>query len=179
MVVTSREQEQASGDRVPDHQGQQIGGELAVLAVEVSPSPQAQHNRRRHFDRGEGDECLHGAAHQDAAGESGARRRIAWRRISLRPEAGKNASDEAQVVERPAIGGRGLPRTPVPIDVLVQRQGVRHVDDQTAVILTHPACLRWAVSDTGSHTARAMCFYFNWRSRSGNRTGRFFVTDPE
>ena len=49
----------------------------------------------------------------------------------LRRGVGKHAGDQAQVVERPALGGRGFPRAPVPIDVLVQRERVRHVDDQT------------------------------------------------
>ena len=62
--------------------------------------------------------------------------------FSRRPEVGEQVGDEAQVLQRPAAGGCGLPGTPVPIDVLVERQCVRHIDDHTvATLLTHPTCL--------------------------------------
>ena len=95
--------------------------------------------RRRHLDRGEGHDGLHGAAGEDAAERQEARRR---RRVFCRLGAREQPGEESQVVERPAVGGRGLPPTPVPIDVLVQRERVRHFADQVvAFAIIHPACL--------------------------------------
>ena len=136
-VAPPREQEQASGRRGTGHPERQVEGEVAVLAPELLPPPQARHQRGRRPERGDRDERPHGEAHGNPAGQGGGRRGV-----SRRPEVGEQVGDEAQVLQRPAAGGCGLPGAPVPIDVLVERQGVRHVDDHTvATLLTHPTCL--------------------------------------
>ena len=84
-----------------------------------------------------------GARSWSAAGERlEVRRRRRRRRAFCRLRAREHPGDEVQVVERPAIGGRGLPPAPVPIDVLVQRERVRYFGDQVvAFAVIHPACL--------------------------------------
>ena len=151
-------QEQARGRRRRGRQDRQEGGQLAVLAPEVVPPPQTQGQEGSDPERSKGEQTSHGEADENAAGQAGARRRLARRRLALRPEVGKQVGDDAQVVESPATGRCGLPRAPVPIHVLVQRQRVRHVDDQTVpLLLTHPTCLARPCSDTDSRTARVIC----------------------
>ena len=112
----------------------------------------AHHDLNR---RGEGHERLHGAAREDAGERLEVRRRRRRRRFCCL-RAREHPGDEAQVVERPAIGGRGLPPAPVPIDVLVQRERVRYFGDQVvAFAVIHPACLGFPRSAPTCRSAAA------------------------
>ena len=138
-IVTTSEQKQARGQRVPDEQGRHIDGVLAVLSMEVTPSPQGQRQGRRHLERGERDERVDGEAHEAAGVRFGLRRRPARPRIASVGTANReHAAERAQVFERPAIGGRGEPRASLPLHLLAQRERVRHVDDEiVVVVVTH------------------------------------------
>ena len=92
------------------------------------------------LEGGERDERLHGEAHETAGVQFGPRRRPAQPRIACatRPTR-ENAAERAQIVQHVAVGGRREPRAPLPLNLLVQGERIRHVDDKLiAVVVTHP-----------------------------------------
>ena len=99
-VAAAGEQQQAGARRMPEQLGHVEDGDLAVLALIVSPRPRQQHQRRGHLDGGDGDEGLRGAAHDGAAARRGDGGR---RRLRRRLDAGDRPGEGAEVVEGAAI----------------------------------------------------------------------------
>ena len=54
---------------MPDEQRRQIDAEVTMRLVVLVPPPGKQHQRRRHLDRGDRHQELHGAAREDSAGD--------------------------------------------------------------------------------------------------------------
>ena len=130
-VVPAGQQQQARARRMPHQLGRHVDGDLAVLAPVVSPGPRQQHQRRGHLDHGDGDEGLRGEAHEGAVARVGAGGR---RRLRSRLVGGDERGERAEVAERTAIGRRGQLLAPLPLNLPVQRQGVRHVVDEIVVL---------------------------------------------
>ena len=136
-VAAASEQEQAGGRRMSHQQGRQEEEVLAVLALQLAPAPQDKHQRRRHLERGEPHQRVDRAAHQGAA-ES---RRFRPRRPDVARDtagAGEDAAECAQVVQHRPLGRRRESRVPLPLDLPVARERVRHLDDET-VVVSHSA----------------------------------------
>ena len=150
-VAAHRQQQHARARYIPDQHGVEIDGQIAVLPVVVVPYPREQHQRRRHLDRGNGDEHVRGAADEDAGGQfRSGRCRRSWRRIRRGVEGFPDPRDHAQAVEQPAAGRRRQPRAPVPLHVLVQCQRLRHVDDDiVTTVVTHRTVSRHCTHHRG------------------------------
>ena len=153
-VAAHCQQQHARAQGIPDEHAGHIDGQIAVLPVVVAPYPREQHQRRRHLDRGDGDDRVDGTADEDAGGRFGSgRRRRTWRRICRGVAGLADPCDHTQAVEQPAAGRRGQPRATVPLHVLVQRQCLRHVvDDVVTTVVTHRTVSR----DCTHHRGRVM-----------------------
>ena len=142
-VTTSGKRQQNSCRRIRDQQSGQIEGEIAMLAVVVVPYPGEQRQRRRHLDNGDGDDHRKDASYEYTGVRIGAGQRRADRRVSRGVTGREGPRQYAQVVENAAAGGRGEPRAALPLHVLIQRDGVRRVDDYVVRLrVTHPASRR-------------------------------------
>ena len=141
LLAAAGQQKEARGRRVPENEGRQEDGYLAVLTVVVVPYPRKQQQRRRHLEGGDRDNRTEDTAHEDP----GVRLRNghARRWISRRVIGREGARERAQVLERRPASGRGEARAPVPVHVLTQRDRVDRVSDYLfRSVLSHRASRR-------------------------------------
>ena len=126
-VVTSRPQQEDGAGAMAGEQEHHEGGRVAVRLPVGGPVPGQQPQRQPHLDRGEGHEERDGAARGAARGRE--RRRRGRRPTPGGVDGREEPGEPAEPVERAAFGGRREARTPLPLHVLAQRDGVDRLAD--------------------------------------------------
>ena len=106
----------------------------------VFPSPGQQQRHRRHLDRDGGHEDVDGATNEGACANTDGGLLRSRRRKPRGVAAREDPGELSQRVERAAFGRRGQSRAPLPLHVLVQRDGVHRVADDVpgSVSTRHP-----------------------------------------
>ena len=119
---------------MPEEQHHHVNGHLAMLAVVVGPFPREQQQRDRHLDRGDDHQRTKYTAHERPGARNGAGRRQGCRCLSGMAPASEDTGDDVQVLKFLAVGRRGEFRASIPLDVVVQRERVRHIGYEIVTI---------------------------------------------
>ena len=132
------QQQQGGAGAVPGEHDPHVDGDVAVHPMVVGPHPREQQQRRHDLERGDRHEHREQAANEDAGVRGLGRRSGRDLPISGCVTAREDLREHAQVVEHAALGGCCESRAPVPLDTLVQRHGVRYVDEEiVSIVVPH------------------------------------------
>ena len=155
LVTPAREQQQARGHDMSREQGRQKGGKIAVLAKISGQTPREQEQRRSHLDSRDADHDGEEAANECAGVRGLVRRPESDLPITGIATASEDLRQHTQVAQRAALGGCRESRAPVPLDTLVQRDGVGYVGDEICtIVLGHPQSRRPRQRPGGVHAHR-------------------------